>query len=82
MGGAYGERVCVGAGVVYGDLFGERAEVGPRVALYRVEALGVGMAFEIEPGAVVEADRIDYERVLVPAAGGISVALSGQLLMS
>src|SRR5579884_2027736 len=62
------ERSRVVDGIVDRDLAHERAEVLARPALDRVQLLAVRVAPEIEPELVVEADRVDDQRVaLVPA---------------
>ena len=58
-------RPRVRAGVVNRDLVLEPAHVEPRPALDRVQSLGVRRAIVIEPELVVEADRVDHQRVLL-----------------
>ena len=47
--------------------------VGARVALDRMQFLGVRRPAEIEPELVVEADRVDDERVAFPMANRVSI---------
>jgi len=47
--GVNGERFGVRSAICDGNFFGEGSEIGAGVALYRVELLGVRMAYEVEP---------------------------------
>ena len=60
------------AGIFEDDVIEERAVVRARVALDDVELLGVRRAAAIEPELVVEADRIDDERVAFPVTDRVS----------
>jgi len=60
------------AGVVDGLRDLEVAEARAPDALRDAQLLGVRRAREIEPGAVLEPERLDDERVALPAADGIA----------
>src|SRR5438874_1658491 len=51
----------------------ELAQTGARVPLQSMQLLTVRMSAEIEPELVVEADRIDHQRIAFIVADGVSV---------
>src|ERR1700681_2859030 len=68
-----GERPGVSARIVDSDIEIQMTEIGSAVAFDHVQFFGVGMGREIEPELVVEAHRIDYQRVAFPLSDGVAV---------
>src|SRR5690606_15900947 len=61
-----GPRPGVGSWVVDRDLVPQGADVRPRDALDQVQPFRVRITFPMHPEPLVEADRVDDERVAVP----------------
>ena len=74
------ERLCVRAGVDDRRLDLHRAQVESRVALDRMQLLRVRMSGKIEPEALVESDRIDDQRVSIPATDRMPIPGRVQIL--
>src|SRR6266699_4606260 len=79
----------VGARIVNGDIVLQGIEIGTRKALHEVQLPGVRQAAVGEPEALVEALRIDDQRVALPAPDGaaevervVGVALDLSLLLA
>src|SRR6185503_4629902 len=66
-------RLRVRAGIVDGEVVDQRAEIGPREPLDRVELLRVWRTAAVEPELVVVADGIDDQRVAFPATDRVAV---------
>ena len=54
-----GERTCIRTWIIDRDLILERSEIPPRESFDHVQPVGVRMRLIVEPGAIIEADRID-----------------------
>ncbi len=65
-------RSRVGFRIVDGRFVLQRVVVGPRDVFDDVERVGVREAGASEPELLIEADRVDDERVAVPLAGRIA----------
>ena len=61
----------VSSWIVDGEFDFEMPQIGPPEALDDVHLFGVGMAHVIEPGSIVEADAVDYQRVAFPMSDGM-----------
>jgi hypothetical protein len=67
-----GERPSVHLGIVKSHLDIEVAEVAPVVALRDVQSFAVRVAHDIEPGLVIEAAGLDYQRVTLPLSDRVA----------
>src|SRR5690606_24901026 len=67
-----GPRARVRPRVVDRDLVSERVDVRARDALDQMQRLGVRIAFTVQPEPLVEADRVDHERVAFPVSDRVT----------
>src|ERR1700686_5164913 len=67
------ERFGVGARIENRGFNHKSPQVLTRITFDGMQLVGMRMAFSVEPKAVVESDRVDYERVAIPSADGIAV---------
>ncbi len=62
----------VGARIVDGHFIAQRHQIGARDFLDDVEQVGMRITVRVEPGSLIETDRVDDERVFVPMTNRMS----------
>src|SRR5579864_9391992 len=67
-----GPWLRISLGIINGDIHAQLIVLRTRDALYDVQLVGVWKAGAVDPGLVVEADRVDHQRISFPPADRVS----------